>query len=274
MIDHNLYAYRDGALLANFRGRYQPPAPYYLPRRLWVPMARGLLAAFPICRLRLIECGIRALLDVSEAIVTATWLALSIALICNVSFFLYCRQCRYYSLTIILSIAVVYQYLHWKGRSWEYVLMNVTSILLLTTNYLSYAALYAVLACDYFLFGRRQLRLKIGGWLLLLGPQIPAGIATVSTYYPLTNAVVPPAPGRSLFLDKLTLLCWNFRDLNNCEFRRRHCDAGGTAGISLDTKCLAFAGDARRHLLCHCRCSVFSTAGGDNMRGGRRYLRP
>ena len=119
---------------------------------------------------------------------------------------------------LLLSLVITCLYLYWKGRWWELAGMVSASVLLLATNYLSYAALYAVLACDWLLFRRRALRLSLGQWLLLLGPQIVIGILAVWIYNPLGAGVAPSPPGRNLLLDKLTLLWWNFRDLNACEF--------------------------------------------------------
>ncbi|MGA2796142.1 MAG: hypothetical protein ABSE63_01055 [Thermoguttaceae bacterium] len=142
----------------------------------------------------------------------------SIGLLANVSFFLYCRQCRYYSMAILLTLLIAYMYLNWNGRWPGILLMMLASVILILTHYLAYAGLYAVLACDYLLFGRRQKRLKLGHWLLLMGPQALAGIITVWIYNPIGTRVMPDFPARNILLDKLTLIWWNFRDLNNCEF--------------------------------------------------------
>ena len=40
----------------------------------------------------------------------------------------------------------------------------------------------------------------------------------VSIWNPLNKELIPPTPGRSWLADKLTLLWWNFRDMNRCEF--------------------------------------------------------
>ena len=83
---------------------------------------------------------------------TASWIVLSIGLLANVSFFLFCRQCRYYSLAFLLSLVIAYLYLNWNGRLSGIIGIMLASILLLLTHYLPYAGLYAVLACDCLLF--------------------------------------------------------------------------------------------------------------------------
>ncbi|MGW8258129.1 MAG: hypothetical protein ACWGMZ_11635, partial [Thermoguttaceae bacterium] len=104
------------------------------------------------------------------------------------------------------------------GRAWEYAAIVIFSILLLGSNYLSYAALYVALACDWLFFTRRRFQLKFGQLAMLLAPQIILGMIVVWIYNPIAAGVVPNSSERNLFLDKLTLLWWNIRDLNNGEF--------------------------------------------------------
>ena len=79
------------------------------------------------------------------------WIVTSISLLGNVSFFLFCRQCRYYPLSMLLSIVIAYLYLNWNGR-WRTIFgMTTASILLMLTNYIPFAGLYMAMACDYFL---------------------------------------------------------------------------------------------------------------------------
>lgn len=94
----------------------------------------------------------------------------------------------------------------------------LASILLLGTNYLSYAVLYAVLACDYLIFGQRERRLSLRQWIMLLAPQILVGAVTIWIYNPLGIDLVPNLPVQNFFLEKITIIWRNFRDLNNCEF--------------------------------------------------------
>jgi hypothetical protein len=219
LIDHNLYAYHLGALLKNLHGRHQPPVPYYLA----APFvgASGTSSLWP--RIPFAICGILSVAVLlywmsRSRLSRITWIVMSIGLLCNVEFFLYCRQCRYYSLTILLSLAIAYLYLNWKGSSWKLAGIVLASILLLGTNELSYAALYAVLGCDYLLFARRERRLTIRQWFLLLAPQILAGILIIWIYNPLEAGLAPDTPRQNLIIDKLTTIWWNFRDLNDCEF--------------------------------------------------------
>ena len=220
LIGDNLYAYNTGVLLKNLHGRYQPPVPYYLA----APFVgvRGTSSLWP--RIPFAICGLLSVVVLlywmsRSRLATVTWIVMSIGLLCNVEFFLFCRQCRYYSLTILLSLLIAYLYLNWKGRSWELAGIVLASILLLGTNYLTYAALYAVLGCDYLLFMRRERRLSVRQWFLLLAPQILLGIVTVWIYNPLgTKAWLVGTSEQNLLVDKFTAIYRNFRDLNDCEF--------------------------------------------------------
>ena len=219
VIDHNIYAYNHGACLKNLRGRYQPPVPYYLAAPFVGANGTGSFwPRFPFAMCGLLSVGLLLYWMARSGISASAWIVLSIGLLGNVSFFLFCRQCRYFSLTILLSLAIVYLYMNWKGRWWEYVEVVLASILLLGTNYLSYAALYAALGGDYFIFTRRKWRLKLGQWLLLLGPQLLVGIIMLWIFNPTGDEVATDLPGRNIILDKLLLLWWNFRDLNTSEF--------------------------------------------------------
>ena len=219
LIGHNLYAYHSGALLKNLHGRYQPPVPYYLAAP-FVGVS-GTSALWP--RIPFAICGLLSVVVLlywmsRSRLSTVTWIVMSIGLLCNVSFFLYCRQCRYYPLTILLSLVIAYLYLNWKGRAWELAGIVLASILLLGSNELTYAALYVVLGCDYLLFMHRERRLSVRQWFLILAPQILAGIVIIWIYNPLGIVVVQDAPRQNVIIDKLTTIWWNFRDLNNCEF--------------------------------------------------------
>jgi hypothetical protein len=245
VIDHNIYAYHNGSLLKNLRGRYQPPVPYFLAAPFVGADGTGRFwPRFPFAVCGLLSVGLLLCWMIKSDIGASAWIVMSIGLLGNVSFFLFCRQCRYFSLTILFSLAIVYLYLNWKGRWWEYAGIVLASILLLGTNYLSYAALYAALACDYLFFGHSRLqpkgdspifvdhasmvpakigtvprlKLNLKQWLLLLGPQLIIGIITLWIFNPTGDEVAPDLPGRNILLDKLLLFWWNLRDLNASEF--------------------------------------------------------
>jgi hypothetical protein len=219
VIDHNIYAYHKGACLKNLCGRYQPPAPYYLAAPFVGANGTGTFwPRFPFALCGLLSVALMLYWMIRSRMGVSARIVFILGLLGNVSFFLFCRQCRYFSLTILLTLVVVYLYMNWRDRWLDYVGIASASILLLGTNYLSYAALYAALGCDYIFFTRRRLRLKFRQWLMLLGPQILFGIAILWIYNPLGTEVSPDLSERNVFTDKPVLLWWHFRDLNTDEF--------------------------------------------------------
>ena len=219
MIDQNINANRHGECLKNLRGRYQPPLPYYVS----APFVgtTGIGSFWP--RVPFAICGLASvalmLYWMSRSQLPAiTWVVLSLGLLGNVSFYLYCRQGRYFSLAILLSIAIVYLYLHRNGKSWKLVALTVLSILLCATHYLAYAGLYGALFCDYLLFVRRRQPFTKRQLLWMLAPQVIIGATMLWIYNPIISSAVPTQEGRNWVLDKLTLLWWNLRDLNSCEY--------------------------------------------------------
>lgn len=220
LIDHNLYASRDAKALFNLCNRYEVPCSFYFAAP-FVGVS-GTSSFWP--RIPFAICGLLSVVlllywMIRSRLTTATWITLSIGLLSNVSFYLFCRQCRYFSLAIMLSLVIAYLYLNWNGRWTGIIGIMVASILLLWTHYLPYAGLYAVLACDYLLFARHRQRLKLSQWILLLGSQLIVGIVTVWIYNPIGLGVgLSDIPKGNLLLDKLTLIWWNLRDINTSEF--------------------------------------------------------
>ena len=216
---HNLFAVREGTSLVNLKGRYQPPAPFYLLALFQSADETGSL----VPRLPFAVCGLLCVVLIAVWLATAragglAWALASIGLLMNVSFLLYCRQCRYYSLATLLSIGAAYAYVNWRGRRVYLAAFAALSILLLLTHYLAYAGLYAAIGVDYLLFHRKARRLSWGEVLAVLASQLVVGIVVVSIWNPIDKGVTPPFPGRSLLADKLTLVWWHLRDMNACEF--------------------------------------------------------
>jgi hypothetical protein len=219
LVGQNLYAYRNGSLLSNLRNRSTPPLAYYVA----APFV-GLSESDPfVSRLPFAVCG---LLTVALLLVwlwqaradTQIWVLMAAGLLCNVSFFLFARQCRYYGLSILATTVIVYLYVRYDGRRRTLGLIALASIMLMATHYLNYAALYACLAIDYFAWRRQRHSLTSRDWLALIAPQVVAGFALLSVWNPLTHEVTLAAQDRNWLSDRLTLFGWNLRDLNACEF--------------------------------------------------------
>jgi hypothetical protein len=106
----------------------------------------------------------------------------------------------------------------WNGRRRRLIGFSILAILLMLTHYLPYAGLMTAIGIDYIFFERRRNRLPWWDVVWFLGVQFLAAIVAVWIWNPLNKGVVPDFADRSWLIDKLTLVWWNFRDLNACEF--------------------------------------------------------
>jgi hypothetical protein len=218
VIGPNLVAFRGGRLLHNLRERFTPPLPSYLaaiPVGLSGGTAWAARLPFALCGLTCV--GIILWWAWRERIHLTTWVLLGMAILGNVSFFLFFRQCRYYGPAILLSVALAYLYLHWDGRRWSLVAFALLAACLFATNYMNYMALAVCLWFDYMLWGQERYRLKSTDWWWLGASQVVLCGPVFLIWYPLNKPIADYLPGDWL-PDRVTLLWWNFRDLSRCEF--------------------------------------------------------
>ena len=226
VIDHNVVAYESGKDLVNLRERLMPPLPAYLAAPFVGLFGRNAIAA----RLPFVLCGAACVglmvwWAVRSKLGSAGLLFFAAALLTNVSFFLFCRQCRYYAVAMLTSVALAWLYVHYDGRRWKIVLFSFISLCLFASNYLNWAAFYMCLAIDYLIWGRknpvaadlasRKRVLRFSDWLIILLPQLIIGGIIFSIWNPLRvlNAVEPyPVANRLLYL------WWTVRDITTCEF--------------------------------------------------------
>jgi hypothetical protein len=152
----------------------------------------------------------------AEDVSLETALLIAIALIGNVSLVLYGRQCRYYALTLLFSMAVVFLYARHRGRWVRIVGLAACALLLLASNYLPYAGLGVALGIDYLVWGRRRDPFRPAQLAALLGSQAVVGGAVLAIWFPLGKKVLPYTP-ESWLLDRARLFLINLRDLNACE---------------------------------------------------------
>jgi hypothetical protein len=217
LVGHNLVAYGGGFCLRGLHDRYIPPLPAYLTAPFLAWLGNNALAA----RLPFALCGFGCVCLLvwwlwREGASPLTWVLMGMGLLGNVSFFLFCRQCRYYGLAMLLSVALAYLYQHLDSRR-KKVAFAVLSVCLLASNYMTYAAVYGCLAVDYLIWGRRQKPLRLADWLLMLVPQVIPGLILVSIWNPFSTTL-----GESFVTlsagSKLRDIWWNFRDLCFSEF--------------------------------------------------------
>lgn len=117
VVDHNVVAYRGGILLKDLHERSTPPLPAYVTALVMAVAGEDtgwLRFPFALCGLVCVGLLIRWLWRLRAD--KPTWLLMSLAILGNVAFLLYCRQCRYYAPAILASLGIVYVYLNWDGR--------------------------------------------------------------------------------------------------------------------------------------------------------------
>ncbi len=214
----NIIAYRDGLELTGIKNRVYPPFQY-----VWAAPWLGLLgrtafaARLPFAAAAF---GGFALWAFWLRQARARWnvvLLTFIAIVGNVSLFLYSRQSRYYGLAWALSVAFVYLYVHrTESRRFKWLLM-VAGMVLLATHYLTYGVTMICLAVDYVLF---EIWKKKDTWaerLIFLASQFAFAALLIRFFNPLGRKVTEYVP-LSWWDDKLKLTWWNIRELNGAEF--------------------------------------------------------
>jgi hypothetical protein len=216
LLDHNLVAYESGKDLRNLHERLMPPLPGYLAAPFIGLLGRNAWSArlpFALCGAACVGLMLWWLLRSRGTL--SNLIFFGMALLTNVSFFLFFRQCRYYGLAMLASVALAWLYVHYDGRRWQTVWFSVLSLCLFASNYLNWAALYVCLVLDYVVWGRKQARLRVSDWAILILPQILAGGAVLMIWNPLailSSAERFPEVGRMLHL------WWCARDITACEF--------------------------------------------------------
>ncbi len=214
----NVVAYACGWLLRDLHDRSTPPLPSYLAAPFVGLLGNSAWAArLPFAVMGLICVGLIIGWLWKDRAERLTWVLLGVGLVCNVSLWLYFRQCRYYAPAILASVALAYLYLHWRNTRRHVVLFAGVSLGLLASHYLVFAAVWVCLGVDYLLWGRRHIRPTVGQWLLLFVPQILLGGAVVWVWNTLGTG-----NGQSFYAntlaDKVTLLGWICRDTQASEY--------------------------------------------------------
>jgi hypothetical protein len=208
VVGHNIMAFRDGAELTGLKARYLPPLQQYLAAPFVGEWPGSALAVrLPFAVLGFLTVAIVLWWMRRDNVQRTMWILLAMGMIGNVSFWLYCRQARYYSITMFLSVVIVYLYLHFENRWWVPAMIGAASALLIASSYLAYAALYGALGVDWLLWGRRRFRPSWQGWTALWAPQILLGVPVICIWYPFGG-----------IWNRVTLFWWYLRDANRCEF--------------------------------------------------------
>jgi hypothetical protein len=218
LVGHNIVAFRNGMDLRGIKTRYESPLQSYVV----APFAGTWPGSALAVRVPFAAVGFLTVLLIlwwmhRDKVSTCTWILIAMGLVANVSFWLYCRQCRYYSLTIFLSVAVAYLYLHYENRWWVPALIGVASVALFASNYLSYAALYSAIGLDWLIWGRERFRPGWRGWMWIWTPQVLLNVPIFWIWCPLGMPSIDPSRGRAV-TNHLVLFWWFLRDMDSNEF--------------------------------------------------------
>jgi len=217
LMDHgNIVAYRNGAIVNGFLDRVDPPLETYVTAVSFALCKPGTLAG----RLPFALAGLGVFALVLLWVRRESWavfLVVAIGFATNVSLILYCRQCRYYALAILFSVALVYVYWRWKPSARNLLILAAISVLLFTSNYLNYLALYGCLAIDYFFWKRKEWPATARNAILLFGPQVILNGVIGYIWNPLRTQYGGSVWANSLW-DRLDLFFMYWRDMNFCEF--------------------------------------------------------
>lgn len=217
-IDHNIVAYRGGVLLNDMRDRGLPPLGSYLAALSFTVFGEGSWSArIPF-----------ALIGLGTVVLMLRWarvtgftggqlLLLSLVLLANVSFFLFCRQCRYYALVIGLSTALAWLYTTWPCGKWTPLVMALFAVMLFASHSLAFVVVSAALFLDYGLWQRNTRRLDIRQLAAFLLPQAIGIAAILLVWNPARTGFGQYAAANSL-AERLQLLGWHVRDVVQCEF--------------------------------------------------------
>lgn len=218
LVDGNLVAYRGGLVLRDLKDRATPPLGSYLTAISFALFGESATAgrlpfalAGMVCVAVLIYWFYRCTRTTTELLIFST------ALLGNVSFFLYSRQCRYYAICMLLSVIIARLYLSTPGTVRAALALAAGFVLLFASHSLTCVAVSACLFVDYILWRRRELSLTPTVAVAFFLPQL-LGVAAISAVWnPFRTAFGEYVASNSI-ADRFTLWWWQWRDMNQCEF--------------------------------------------------------
>jgi hypothetical protein len=218
ILDHNIVATYRGVNLRDLHERLEPPLQSYVAAPfVGLLGATAFAARLPFALVGLI--GIVLLLYWGRQRYQEGWqfALLGLAILGNVSLFLYFRQSRYYALAITLTLLLAYVYTHWNGRRNVLLWFSLVSAGLYLANYLNFIAFYVTVFVDYLFWGRHRKKLGVADWLTVIVPQSVVILICASIWNPLGMDARHALPFSNL-AERFILLFWNLRDLVLCEF--------------------------------------------------------
>ncbi len=212
----NIVAYCSGRLLNHLHDRSTPPlAAYCTALSFKIFGVSAWSARFPFALFGLATVALMLYWARKQPAYIVCLVAMG--LLCNVTFLLQFRQCRYHGPSVFFPVAIVYLYYHWRGGWRPLAWMALASIGLFLSNYLLFVVVYLCLVVDYLIWKRREWALRLRDWCVLLAPQVlVCGVAAL-VWNPFRTAEGKLSHG-SDFWERIQLIFWYFRDLDACEY--------------------------------------------------------
>lgn len=218
VLDHNIQARRAGINLVNLHDRLTPPLASYLTAfSFHLGHETAWFARLPFALCGLFAIALMLFYLWKEKIPFGFVIIFGMAVVFQVSFFLYFRQCRYYGSSMFLAVAIFYLYLvHWRVASTR-VGIGLLSALLFFSHPLICVQVGGVLLLDWCVFRRRDDPFQ-SRWLLEVGgPFIGIVVPSLFVWNPFLTKSSSYLENVS-WLDRMTLFWWNIRDLLAAEF--------------------------------------------------------
>lgn len=215
----NIVAYRSGLLLRDLHDRSTPPLTTYLTApALWLFGSTSLAARLPCALLGLALMGFTVVILRKTKKSNVEALIWYIAILGNISLFLFLRQSRYYAPSILLVSLITVLYCSWSSDQNKN-LFGVISLfaLLFAANYMACLALFVCVAFDYGIWKRKTtpFPLKVAlPWLF--GSCLFCALIAMR-WNPYLTGFGAYTQGNT-WTERLVLFYWNFRDTAACQF--------------------------------------------------------
>ncbi len=213
----NLYGFRNGTLLKDDLTLNGPPLQYFVTAIAFRFLGTNTWTGrFPFVVFGLLSLWVLWLMLKEDFEKYPMFRLLALCMVgFSLAFIMNIRQCRYYALSLFLSLLSYFLYKRsTQTRSWRSILgLSICCILGFYTNYLLLIPFVFAMGCAHLLFYRQQY--KFSDW-----PKLASAAALFLAFvvpYAVSNRIWhrPDMPVSANWIsEKLTLLWWNFRDLN------------------------------------------------------------
>jgi len=214
LIGKNIDARRGGINLRNMADRLTPPLPTYITAFSFkLGGENAFFARLPFAVFGLLSILLLLRLLRRTGASTNQLALFAVVLICNVSFFLYFRQDRYYGAALFFGIALGCLYLDGLQSVRSRILYSLVSLLLFFSHPIIFVQAQGIIALDWLIFERARRGLPSLRQLLELS--VPCVLLATPCLMVWNPFLVKSKEylAQVTLSDRVTLLWWNIRDL-------------------------------------------------------------